>query len=42
MAVDKEQFLHLARPVVPAAAANFSANVAPITVTIQPQVGLAV
>ncbi|CAK7262955.1 hypothetical protein SEPCBS119000_000238 [Sporothrix epigloea] len=37
MAVEKEQFLHLVRPVVSTAATSFSASVAPITVAIQPQ-----
>lgn len=37
MALDKEQFLHLARPVVPAGSASFNGGVAPITVNIQPQ-----
>lgn len=38
MAVQKEEFLHLARPVVPSVAASYSASVAPLTVAIQPQV----
>ena len=37
MAIDSEEFLHLARPVAPAAP-GFNTNISPMTVNIQPQV----
>jgi hypothetical protein len=37
MAIDSEEFLHLARPIAPAAP-GFNTNISPMTVNIQPQV----
>lgn len=39
MAIDSEEFLHLARPIAPAAP-GFNTNISPMTVNIQPQVSL--
>lgn len=37
MAIDSEEFLHLARPVAPSVP-GFNSNISPMTVNIQPQV----
>lgn len=37
MAIDSEEFLHLARPIAPAGP-GFNTNISPMTVNIQPQV----
>lgn len=39
MAIDSEEFLHLARPIAPAAP-GFNTNISPMTVNVQPQVSL--
>lgn len=37
MAIDSEEFLHLARPIAPAGP-GFNTNISPMTVNLQPQV----